>query len=226
MPSLIDRDRDDVGPDVAERLDGAEPGRHLADDRVAPVDQCVEKQVDGLRSSGGDEDVFALGAEALVARQLRDQRVDQPGIARVVSVLQRGMAPLAEDLSGRSRDFLRGQRRRIRETEDERDALPDAVHSLQERFGTDLPRAAREERIEISGVANLRFARSCLLRPRRSICSILAAFYDWRGVVRNRAEVDSRIGLSAQVDSRVDPRGDARIAADIEMGSRALASPG
>jgi hypothetical protein len=74
---FINGDGDDVCPGALKGLDGPKPGRHLADDGVAPVDQGVEEKIDGLRSPGGDEDVFAVGADALVARELGDDRVDE-----------------------------------------------------------------------------------------------------------------------------------------------------
>ena len=73
----IDRDRDDVGPDVAKRQHCTDPGRHLTNDRVSPVDERVEEQVDRLRPSGRDEHVFATRVNPLIARQFRNQGVDQ-----------------------------------------------------------------------------------------------------------------------------------------------------
>ena len=104
----IDRDRDDVGPDVAKRLNGADPGRHLADDGISPVDERVEEQTDRLRPAGGDQHVFATRLNPLIARKLRDHGVDQTRIPDVVAILQGRAAALGEDASGYSGDFVGG----------------------------------------------------------------------------------------------------------------------
>ena len=45
---FVNRDGDNLCADVVEGLNRAEPGRHLADDRVAPVDEGVEDQLQRL----------------------------------------------------------------------------------------------------------------------------------------------------------------------------------
>jgi hypothetical protein len=134
--------------DVRECVDEAHPGGCLGDHHVARIDQDVEHELDCLGAARGDHEVLRAGDDALIARELGEQDVDQFRDARCLPVLQSPIAVLLERTLGGGGHGRVRQGVHIGEAVDEGD-IAGRLARVAQGSGGRVATANREERVQM-----------------------------------------------------------------------------
>ena len=120
-PVLVDRNRDDVRLEAAERHDRAEVRRRLDDHDVAAVEERLPDELERLDRAARDHSSSSRRAPALERLDPAGERVERAGEPARRRVLKRAASPPSRELGEQRRRALARKRQRIGKASGERD---------------------------------------------------------------------------------------------------------